>query len=45
MVIDLELGADFLHHCIVQIEGIVKNNTFWKAVSINDLFLDEFAYN
>ena len=45
MVLDLELGVDLIHHRIVQIESIVKNNPFQKAVSTNDLFLDEFAYN
>ena len=38
-MLDIELGANFLHHLIIQVKGVVKNDPSRKTISIYDLFL------
>ena len=43
VMFDLELLTYLVHHFVVQIGSIIRNDPFWNPISAYDLFLDELA--
>ena len=43
VMFDLELLTYLIHHFVVQVGGIIRNDPFWNSISTYDLSFDELA--
>ena len=43
MVLYLELLADLLHHLVIQIGDVIRDDPFWNPIATYNIFLDETA--
>ena len=42
---DLEPGAYFYYHVVIQVKAIIRYDSLWKFVSAYNLFLDESGHH
>ena len=41
MVLDLEILTHFLHHIVIQVDGVVRDNFLGQPISADYLLFDE----